>query len=207
MSIWKAIVANPLLGETLYFGDVPFRASLKGSTSATFSLTSRWLYAEGQCERIDPMFEQGDYINRPTNGIDYFVATVESEPLGSDIAYIYLIGCNAEITVQRSRGKEPNENGDLTEIWETIHENVKVYHETVDRSGKMTNDGLIPQAMHNMFVPEKYKVSIWDRILMKTNVNGEFTYQQFRVESIGTNIVDMNGKGVTSVQMSMDLRV
>ena len=86
-------------------------------------------------------------------------------------------------------------------------EDIYCYRDFVDRSGKNTNDGVISQEIFTLIISHKYHVSDGDRIVMKFNQNGEYKDVNFKVESVGTALVALDGNsGVNTVQMSLDIR-
>ncbi len=206
MSVFGVTVARH--GETIDFGEMgKVKASLKASTKATYSLANRAYYIEGQCFRTAPvMFAEGDYFTRENDGGIYFVSTVQSEPLAADLVYLYGIRCNAVISIYRCKGYADN-NADKKREWSPVAEEIYCFRDFVDRSGKTTNDGLIGQAIYTLIIPQKYRISDGDKVVMKHNSDGEFKDVCFRVESVGTALVDYEGvSGVNTVQMSIDLR-
>ena len=206
MSVFGVTVARH--GETIDFGDLgKVKASLKASTKATYSLANRAYYIEGQCFRTSPdMFAEGDYFIRETDSGRYFVSTVQSEPLAADLVYLYGIRCNAIISIYRCKGYADG-YADIKREWETVAEEVYCFRDFVDRSGKTTNDGLIDQTIYTLIIPQKYCISASDRVVMKYNSDGEFKDVSFRVESVGTALVDCGGiSGINTVQMSLVLR-
>lgn len=206
MSVFGVTVARH--GETVDFGNLgKVKASLKASTKAAYSLANRAYYIEGQCFRTFPdMFAVGDYFTRENDGGRYFVSTVQSEPLAADLVYLYGIKCNAIISIYRYKGYADG-NGDKNREWETVAEDIYCFRDFVDRSGKTTNDGLIDQAIYTLIIPQKYRLSEGDRVVMKHNSSGEFKDVSFRVESVGTALVDHEGaSGINTAQMSLDLR-
>lgn len=206
MSVFGVTVARH--GETIDFGDLgKVKASLKASTKATYSLANRAYYIEGQCFRTSPdMFAEGDYFTRENDSGKYFVSTVQSEPLAADLVYLYGIRCNAVISLHRCKGYA-NGFGDIKREWETVAEEIYCFRDFVDRSGKTTNDGLINQAIYTLIIPQKYRISDGNRVVMKHNSDGKFKDVSFRVESVGTALADYEGiSGVNTVQMSLDLR-
>lgn len=195
-------------GETLDFGDMgTAKASLKPSTKATYSLANRAYYVEGQCFRTSPnMFAEGDYFTRNSDGKIYLVSTIQAEPLAPDLVYLYGIKCNAVISLFREK-VIIDEYGDRKKEWVPSAENIYCYRDFVDRSGKTTNDGLIPQEIFTLIISHKYHISDGDRVIMKFNSDGEYKDVKFRVESVGTALVNLEGtSGVNTVQMSLDLR-
>lgn len=206
MSVFGVTVARH--GETIDFGELgKVKASLKASTKATYSLANRAYYIEGQCFRTSPdMFAEGDYFTRENDSGTYFVSTVQSEPLAADLVYLYGIRCNAIISIYRCNGYADGYT-DIKREWKPVAEEVYCFRDFVDRSGKTTNDGLIGQAIYTLIIPQKYHISNDDRVIMKHNSDGKFKDVSFRVESVGTALVDYEGiSGVDTVQMSIDIR-
>lgn len=195
-------------GEILNFNGMgEVKASLKPSTKATYSLSNRAYYVEGQCFKTEPiMFAEGDYFIRNSDNKKYLVSTIQAEPLAPDLVYLYGIQCNAIVSLYRE-SVEIDENRDRKRVWKLVAEDIYCYRDFVDRSGKTTNDGLIPQEIFTLIISHKHHVSDGDRIVMKFNQNGEYTDTKFRVESVGTALVAPDGSnGVNSVQMSLDTR-
>lgn len=206
MSVFGVTVSRH--GETIDFGGLgKVKASLKASTKAVYSLANRAYYIEGQCFRTFPdMFAEGDYFTRENDSGKYFVSTVQSEPLAADLVYLYGIKCNAIISIYRCKGYA-NSSSDMKREWEPVAEDIYCFRDFVDRSGKTTNDGLIDQAIYTLIIPQKYRISDDYRVVMKHNSDGKFKDVSFRVESVGTALVDYEGiSDINTVQMSLDLR-
>lgn len=194
-------------GELLDFGGLGIvKASMKPSTKATYSLANRAYYIEGQCFRTSPMYAEGDYFTRKSDGKRYFVSTVQAEPCADDLAYLYGIQCNAEVDLLREKFFIDHE-GNRKRDFVAVHENIYCYRDFVDRSAKQTNDGTIPQEIITLIIPHRYGISAGDRIEMKFNCNGEYAPSRFKVESVGTALVSLDGaSGVDTAQLSIDTR-
>lgn len=194
-------------GELLDFGGMGIvKASIKPSTKATYSLANRAYYVEGQCFRTSPMFAEGDYFVRKSDGMKYFVSTVQTEPCADDLVYLYAIQCNAEVSLLREKAYI-DEYGDRKREFIAVHENISCYRDFVDRSAKTTNDGTIPQEIITLIIPHRYGISAGDRIEMKFNCGGEYDSERFKVESVGTALVSLDGaSGVDTAQLSIDTR-
>lgn len=206
MSIWKNIVQQ--LGETLKFGNISVKASLKQSTKAAYSLANRAYYIEGQIE-INDIVKVGAYFNRNCEKDNvYFVVSLASEDITNDIQYMYAAKCNAEITIAR-KSTEPitNEFGEETYPFIPIFSGVKVFRDFAVRSQKTTNDGLIDQTIYTLMLPHSYMLSESDRVIMKANVAGEYKDQNYKVESVSSALVDLSGiGGIDFAQLSLDIR-
>ena len=205
MTEWANIVNE--LGEVIKTQDVETKASFKESTRATYSLAVREASIEGQCIKINCKVRSGVYFERLTedNAI-YFINSVMSEPLAEDLVYIYATKCNAEIDIYRYKGKGKNEDGDTIDLFELAHEDVKVFSEVATRSDKKTAGGLLDNTIYNVMLPHQYLVSEGDRIVMKTNIDGEYKEKNYRVDSMSNALVDIGGDGIDMLQLSDDLR-
>lgn len=195
-------------GEELDFGELgAVKASIKPSTKATYSLANRAYYVEGQCFKTEPtMFAEGDYFTRTSDGKKYLISTIQAEPLAPDLVYLYGIQCNTIVSLYREK-VEIDKDKNRKRIWKPIAENIYCYRDFVDRSGKTTNDGVISQEIFTLIISHKHHVSDGDRIVMKFNQNGEYKDINFKVESVGTALVALDGNsGVNTVQMSLDIR-
>lgn len=193
------------LGENIRFGDDIIKASLKSSTSAVYNLANRAYYVEGQA--FKGSYRVGDYFSRGCEPESvYMAATIVSEPLAMDLVYLYAMRCNAKITVERYKGRKPDENGDIKDIFEEAYSNIPVYRDFTTRSGKQTNDGLIDQAIYTMILPHRYMLSEKDRVIMKTNVGGEYTDLAYYVENVSNAVAEDDGHGIDTVQLSLDTR-
>lgn len=204
MSYQKDTVS--LLGEVITFGSQALKASLIGSTTATYSLANRAYFYEGQCFKGTPEFAVGDYFTRTVDGKTYFVATIQPEPLAADMVYIFAIQCNCTISILRYAGKTANSSGDLTDEWTTIYENVYAFRDFATRSGKQTNDGTVDQSIYTLILPHSYGLSENDRIVTKYSINGSYSDTAFKVESMGNSLVGLDNLGIDTVQMSLDIR-
>lgn len=194
------------LGEIIRFGeDKCIKASLKSSTSAVYNLANRAYYIEGQAFKAD--YRAGDYFSRECESeAVYMIATVVSEPLAPDLAYIYAMRCNAVITIMRYKGRECDEYDDTKDVFEEAFKDVPVYRDFTTRSGKQTNDGLIDQAIYTMILPHRFMLSEKDRVIMKTNIGGEYIDREYFVENIGNAVAEDDGCGVDTAQLSLDTR-
>lgn len=193
------------LGEIIRFGDTEIKASLKSSTSAVYNLANRAYYIEGQA--FKESYRVGDYFSRECEPESvYMVATIVSEPLATDLVYLYAMRCNATITLMRYKGRRSDECGDIKDIFEEVYKDIPVYRDFTTRSGKQTNDGLIDQAIYTLILPHKYLISEKDRIIMKTNVGGEYADRAYFVENIGNAVAEDDGCGIDTAQLSLDTR-
>lgn len=193
------------LGEIIRFGDTEIKASLKSSTSAVYNLANRAYYIEGQA--FKESYRVGDYFSRECEPeAVYMVATIVSEPLATDLVYLYAMRCNATITLMRYKGRRSDECGDIKDIFEEVYKDIPVYRDFTTRSGKQTNDGLIDQAIYTLILPHKYLISEKDRIIMKTNVGGEYADRAYFVENIGNAVAEDDGCGIDTAQLSLDTR-
>lgn len=194
------------LGEVIRFGeDKRIKASFKTSTSAVYNLANRAYYIEGQAFKVD--YRVGDYFSRECEPkAVYMIATVVSEPLAPDLAYLYAMRCNAVITIMRYKGRESDEYGDTKDVFEEAFKDVPVYRDFTTRSGKQTNDGLIDQAIYTMILPHRFMLSEKDRVIMKTNIGGEYIDREYFVENIGNAVAEDDGCGVDTAQLSLDTR-
>lgn len=206
MSIWSNIVKR--LGETISFGETNIKASLKQSTKAVYSLANRAYYVEGQNE-VNAAIAVGSYFTRPCDNSNiYFVVSLTSDNAADDVQYMYAAKCNAEITIAR-KSAEPviNEFEEETYPFNTIFSGVKVFRDFAVRSQKSTNDGLLDQTIYTLMLPHSFMLSEGDRVVMKTNVAGEYKDQNYKVESISSALVDLSGVGgIDFAQLSLDLR-
>lgn len=193
------------LGENIRFGDDIIKASLKSSTSAVYNLANRAYYIEGQA--FKGSYRVGDYFSRECEPESvYMAATIVSEPLAMDLVYLYAMRCNAKITIERYKRRKPDENRDIKDIFEEAYSDIPVYRDFTTRSGKQTNDGLIDQAIYTMILPHRYMLSEKDRVIMKTNVGGEYTDLAYYVENVGNAVAEDDGYGIDTVQLSLDTR-
>ena len=193
------------LGEIIRFGDTEIKASLKSSPSAVYNLANRAYYIEGQA--FKESYRVGDYFSRECEPeAVYMVATIVSEPLATDLVYLYAMRCNAAITLMRYKGRGSDECGDIKDIFEEVYKDIPVYRDFTTRSGKQTNDGLIDQAIYTLILPHKYLISEKDRIIMKTNVGGEYADRAYFVENIGNAVAEDDGCGIDTAQLSLDTR-
>ena len=195
------------LGESITFEGIgkEIKASLKTSTSAVYNLANRAYYIEGQAFKDD--YRVGDYFRRKCEPeAVYMAATIVSEPLAADLVYLYAMRCNGIITIMRYKGRQTDEYGDMKDVFEEAFKDVPVYRDFTTRSGKQTNDGLIDQAIYTLILPHKYLLSEKDRIIMKTNVGGEYADRAYFVENIGNAVAEDDGFGVDTVQLSLDTR-
>lgn len=193
------------LGEIIRFGDTEIKASLKSSTSAVYNLANRAYYIEGQA--FKESYRVGDYFSRECEPeAVYMAATIVSEPLATDLVYLYAMRCNATITLMRYKGRGSDECGDIKDIFEEVYKDIPVYRDFTTRSGKQTNDGLIDQAIYTLILPHKYLISEKDRIIMKTNVGGEYADRAYFVENIGNAVAEDDGCGIDTAQLSLDTR-
>ena len=194
------------LGETICFdGQEPIKASLKGSTSAVYNLANRAYYIEGQAFKGD--YRSGDYFRRECEPDSiYMAATIFTEPLAADLIYLYAMRCNAEITIMRHKGRQRDKNGDTKDVFEEAFADIPVYRDFTTRSGKQTNDGLIDQAIYTMIILHRYMISEKDRVIMKTNIGGEYADRAYYVENVGNAVAENDGYGIDTVQMSLDTR-
>lgn len=193
------------LGEIIRFGDTEIKASLKSSTSAVYNLANRAYYIEGQA--FKESYRVGDYFSRECEPeAVYMAATIVSEPLATDLVYLYAMRCNATITLMRYKGRGSDECGDIKDIFEEVYKDIPVCRDFTTRSGKQTNDGLIDQAIYTLILPHKYLISEKDRIIMKTNVGGEYADRAYFVENIGNAVAEDDGCGIDTAQLSLDTR-
>lgn len=195
------------LGESITFEGLgkEIKASLKTSTSAVYNLANRAYYIEGQAFKDD--YRVGDYFRRKCEPeAVYMAATIVSEPLAADLVYLYAMRCNGIITIMRYKGRQTDEYGDIKDVFEEAFKDVPVYRDFTTRSGKQTNDGLIDQAIYTLILPHKYLLSEKDRIIMKTNVGGEYADRAYYVENIGNALAEYGGEGIDTVQLSLDTR-
>lgn len=197
------------LGEVLVFEEQERRkeikASLKGSTNASYSLANRAYYVEGQAFKGD--YQVGDYFRRKCekNNV-YMVSTISSEPLADDLVYLYAMRCNAVITIIRYKGRQADECGDIKDIFEEVYTDIPAYRDFATRSDKQTNDGRIDQAIYTLTLPHRFLLSEKDRVIMKANIDGEYADRAFYVESTGNAISEYGGVGVDTAQLSLDTR-
>lgn len=195
------------LGESIVFEELgkEIKASLKGSTNATYSLANRAYYIEGQA--FKGKYCVGDYFRRKCERENvYMVSTINSEPLAQDLVYLFAIRCNAVITIMRYKGRQNDEYGDVKDIFEEVYKDIPVYRDFTTRSGKQTNDGLIDQAIYTLILPHRFMLSEKDRIIMKTNIGGEYADRAYYVENIGNALAEYGGEGIDTVQLSLDTR-
>lgn len=195
------------LGESVVFEELgkEIKASLKGSTNATYSLANRAYYIEGQA--FKGKYCVGDYFRRKCERENvYMVSTINSEPLAQDLVYLFAMRCNAVITIMRYKGRQTDEYGDVKDIFEEVYKDIPVYRDFTTRSGKQTNDGLIDQAIYTMILPHRFMLSEKDRIIMKTNIGGEYADRAYYVENIGNALAEYGGEGIDTVQLSLDTR-
>ena len=195
------------LGESITFEGLgkEIKASLKTSTSAVYNLANRAYYIEGQAFKDD--YRVGDYFRRKCEPESvYMAATIVSEPLAADLVYLYAMRCNGIITIMRYKGRQTDEYSDMKDVFEEAFKDVPVYRDFTTRSGKQTNDGLIDQAIYTLILPHKYLLSEKDRIIMKTNVGGEYADRAYFVENIGNAVAEDDGFGVDTAQLSLDTR-
>lgn len=193
------------LGEIIRFGDTEIKASLKSSTSAVYNLANRAYYIEGQAFKGN--YRVGDYFRRECEpDCIYMAATIVSEPLATDLVYLYAMMCNATITLMRYKGRENDENGDIKDVFEEAYTDIPVYRDFTTRSGKQTNDGLIDQAIYTLIIPHRYMLSEKDRVIMKTNSGGEYVPKVYYVENIGNAVAEDDGCGIDTAQLSLDTR-
>lgn len=200
--IFKSIVRT--LGENIYINSKPYKASLKNSTSAVYSLANRAFYVEGQCE-TGP-YEVGDSFIRCCDSKEYCIFTVVCEPVSPGVSYIYAAQYNAKVDIYRYKGKEPDKCGDLKDVFELLYEQIPVYRDLVPRTGKNTNDGLMDQSIYTIIIPHKYGVCEHDRIVMKYARDGEYQDTAYMVEAVGNALSDTGGTGIDSLQLSYDTR-
>lgn len=199
MNVWGGIVNK--LGEPLEFDNQILKASLKESTRATYSLVNRAYMVEGQCYIGNPNVSVGDYFKRISDDNSlYFINTIISEPLTEDLIYMFAIKCNAKVQVKRFVDTV-NEYGDRQREWTDIHNDVDVCLDIILRSDKATNDGGISQVIYTMVSPSQFVISADDRVVIKSNQNGEVKDLNLKVESTGSQI-----KGICVIQLSVDLR-
>ncbi|MGN1303789.1 MAG: hypothetical protein ACI4YB_02010 [Oscillospiraceae bacterium] len=195
------------LGESIVFEELgkEIKASLKGSTNATYSLANRAYYIEGQA--FKGKYCVGDYFRRKCERENvYMVSTINSEPLAQDLVYLFAMRCNAVITIMRYKGRQNDEYGDVKDIFEEVYKDIPVYRDFTTRSGKQTNDGLIDQAIYTLVLPHRFMLSEKDRIIMKTNIGGEYADRAYYVENIGNALAEYGGEGIDTVQLSLDTR-
>lgn len=195
------------LGESIVFEELgkEIKASLKGSTNATYSLANRAYYIEGQA--FKGKYCVGDYFRRKCERENvYMVSTINSEPLAQDLVYLFAMRCNAVITIMRYKGRQNDEYGDVKDIFEEVYKDIPVYRDFTTRSGKQTNDGLIDQAIYTLILPHRFMLSEKDRIIMKTNIGGEYADRAYYVENIGNALAEYGGEGIDTVQLSLDTR-
>ena len=172
------------LGENIRFGDDIIKASLKSSTSAVYNLANRAYYIEGQA--FKGSYRVGDYFSRECEPESvYMAATIVSEPLAMDLVYLYAMRCNAKITIERYKRRKPDENRDIKDIFEEAYSDIPVY---------------------TMILPHRYMLSEKDRVIMKTNVGGEYTDLAYYVENVGNAVAEDDGYGIDTVQLSLDTR-
>lgn len=205
MSKWSAVVNK--LGETIMLNNQYIKASLKQSTKATYSLANRAFYIEGQCVKGYPEIKAGDYFTRLIDNTKYMVVSSTAEGLADDICYIYAAQCNVQISIARQSQTEiENELGERIKPFNIVYSEVDAFRETETRSYKTTNDGLIDQTIYTLMLPHKYLLSEGDRVIMKSNVDGEFKNVNYRVESISNAVVGLDGNGIDVAQLSFDVR-
>lgn len=195
------------LGESITFEELgkEIKASLKTSTSAVYNLANRAYYIEGQAFKDD--YRVGDYFRRKCEPeAVYMAATIVSEPLAADLVYLYAMRCNGIITIMRYKGRQADEYGDTKDVFEEAFKDVPVYRDFTTRSGKQTNDGLIDQAIYTLILPHKYMLSEKDRVIMKTNIGGEYADREYFVENVGNAVAEYDGFGVDTAQLSLDTR-
>lgn len=196
---WQSNIVS-ILGENITFGNQTLKASFKESTRATYSLTNRDCFIEGQCFKGNPEISVGDYFIRAVDNKKYMVITTQVEPLDSNLIYMYASKCNTQIEIKRCV-KQRNDDGELVESWETVFSNVYCYKDIATRSLKLTNDGGIDQTIYNIILPHQYLISQDDRVVMKTNINGVEANENYKVDSIDNSI-----QGIDKVQLVLDLR-
>lgn len=188
-------------GENITFGEQTIKASLKESTKAVYSLANRAYMVEGQTIKGNPKISCGDYFQRVSDNGTYFVTTLMIEPLASDLFYMYATKCNTTISIQRYVEERDTFTGDLKEEWNDIFTDVKCFKDVATRSNKMTNDGGKDQTIYTLIVPGVYVISENDRVVMKSNKDGQAIDTNYKVESVGNQV-----EGINTVQMTLDLR-
>lgn len=194
------------LGETIHFGKKAIKASFKSSTSAVFNLSNRAFYIEGQAFSGD--YRVGDYFTRDIepDGNVYMVATVLTEPTSPDLCYLFGMQCNCLATFILDKGKSIDENGDLSDGFETVAENIPVYRDFTTRQPKQSNDGALDQGIYTMYVPHKLLASYGMRVRVPYNVNGKNEMTDFIVDNVGTALGAPDGSGIDALQLTLDTR-
>ena len=81
-----------------------------------------------------------------------------------------------------------------------------MFREVATRSDKKTAGGLLDNTIYNVMLPHQYLASEGDRIVMKTNIDGEYKRKNYRVDSMSNALVDIGGDGIDMLQLSDDLR-
>lgn len=175
------------LGEPLYIIDgenlLPFKASLKESTHATYSQNNRANFFEGQAlkrttDGTKTIVDVGSYIRRECDkDIPYLAAATLPEPTSNDsLCYLYLIRCNDRVTIDRyGETVDPDNPSEIITGWRPIATDIWCNKDIVTRSMKGTIDGLLDQAIYLVTLPKSFGVQVLDRVKI-----GE---SYFRVES------------------------
>ncbi len=211
------------LGEPIYVmrNDIdgtpkvyPLKACLTNATQAAYSLVDREYLFKGDMtlpDEEDCCNLAGLYVKRDLlPDRDYVLISVIAQPINNRIAYIYIVECNDEIDLCEATEIE-DEFKNVVQVFKPYEKGVKSYWTTVLRSNKVTNDGLLDQTIYTALFPARYKISPFQRIIRKTYANGEYKNVNYQVESVNTDLMNVNPNngevtGVISVQLTEDLR-
>lgn len=183
-------------GEDLTLHDgsarLPFRASLKESTHATYSMNNRANYFEGQSlkrtlDDTGTAVALGHYVTRLCDpDVPYMVASTLPEPLSGDsLIYLYMMRCNERVTIDRwTEDVDPDNPSEIISGWVPVAADAWCNKDIVTRSMKGTNDGLLDQAIYILALPRSIGVKVLDRVKMAGT--------SYRVESINDIIANAN---------------
>lgn len=191
------------INEIVTFGDTPYKASLKESTKAVYSLANRACYFEGNILVNDSIINVGDYFIRECDNNNYFVSTLLPEPTDTTTMYIYCVKCNVQLTIQREKQTGTNPVGKPIIEYVDVEGATDIlgFRDISTRSDKVTNSGSLDQTIYTLTLPQTYVLSKGDRIIMPTNIGGAEASEKYEVESTGNQLV-----GVTTAQLTKDIR-
>lgn len=159
-------------GEVLVSGEKRYRASLKASTRATFSLSNRAYFFEGNAETG---LKNGDYCHRWLGNDDgglLLCMGVHDEPHYAGMDYVFFARCNTSGRFARYR------DGTLSVYTDWV----PVYKVTTTRDDKAQNDGLLDQTIYVCYLPAAVGARKDDIVQFSSSV--ESKPMLYRVDSV-----------------------
>lgn len=168
---------------------VVFFGSLKRSTRATYSLTSREHFFEGLIES-DSNLVGGEYFTRRSE--TYLTQTTDFDLESGELS-VYAARTNALIDVCRET-ETPDENGNVSKGWPPVLSSLPAFVEIATRSLKQEDEGLLDTAIYTFQFPSSKDAQVMDRVV--------YEGKNYKVDSR-----DPTGmRGIIRIQVSPDFR-